>query len=86
MMEPLCSLEMLGTDYPVAWHLIPEEREPQLHQCKNLKTCKFSLSLQFVKESVFYHDNDNWLSRRSNLHVSEPVMLGFYCVFRLFFS
>jgi len=30
-------LEMSRTDYPVAWHHIPEEWSPQLHFYKNLQ-------------------------------------------------
>jgi hypothetical protein len=37
-MRTLRCLEMSGTDYPVARRHFPEERNPQLHRCENLRT------------------------------------------------
>jgi hypothetical protein len=35
----ICCLETSGTDYPVTRRYVPEECNPHLNCCKNLKTC-----------------------------------------------
>ena len=38
-MKPLCSLKILGANYSVMLHPIPEELIPHAHHCEKLKTC-----------------------------------------------
>jgi hypothetical protein len=59
-MTPLRWLKMLGTDCPVMWRHIPEEWNPQLHCCENLKTCTLFVTthIRTTQNTIPFH-NDN---------------------------
>ena len=40
--RPLGCIESWGTDFPVTWPYIPEERKPQLHRCQQLRSTQRS--------------------------------------------
>jgi hypothetical protein len=49
-LRPLHGLEMLGTVYPISWCHIPEEWNPWVEHCENLKTFESCISFMQLKK------------------------------------